>query len=331
MGFQLPDDYGYVVLAHMFSWVSNMYLTINVVKARKKYDVKYPALYAPQDHKNAEEFNCVQRAHQNTLENWAPVQMLMAFNPVFCAIQARVYFKRELSTAQIRGGALILLGLITVAVSRGLMEHSDTTDESSAPSTGLFILGVILVIIANLAYATEATVSEVLLQEYGLSPYATVGIMGVYGIIFFIPLFVIISLTPSGTGEASSLYHENFGDTMNLLSESASLTFLIIVLLVLLFFFNIGLFEFFGRASAVQATVTNMLVAPAVWVVDLILNYSSVQSGTGEAWTGWSWMQLAGYVFVVVGTIYFNNCFRDPPPEEEDEAASDTMVATVAP
>mmetsp|Transcript_14928 Transcript_14928/g.24418 ORF Transcript_14928/g.24418 Transcript_14928/m.24418 type:complete len:145 (-) Transcript_14928:34-468(-) len=82
MGFQLPDDFGYVVLAHMFSWISNTYLTINVVKARKKYDVKYPALYAPADHKNAEEFNCVQRAHQNTLENWGPVQILMAFNGI---------------------------------------------------------------------------------------------------------------------------------------------------------------------------------------------------------------------------------------------------------
>eukprot|EP00438_Fugacium_kawagutii_P008434 Skav234480 [mRNA] locus=scaffold1647:338388:339086:+ [translate_table: standard] len=79
MGFQLPEEYGYVVLAHCMSWISNMYLTFNVVKARKQYNVSYPALYAPESHTHAEKFNCVQRAHQNTLENWAPVQILMVF------------------------------------------------------------------------------------------------------------------------------------------------------------------------------------------------------------------------------------------------------------
>merc|ERR1740129_418069 len=82
MGFELPAAYGYVVLAHGLSWISNFYLVFNVVKARQKYGVKYPALYAPESHPNAEEFNSVQRAHQNTLENWAPVQLLMAFNGI---------------------------------------------------------------------------------------------------------------------------------------------------------------------------------------------------------------------------------------------------------
>ncbi|CAE7640435.1 MGST3 [Symbiodinium microadriaticum] len=52
------------------------------VKARKQYGIKYPALYAPDGHPHAESFNSVQRAHQNTLENWAPVQILMAFNGI---------------------------------------------------------------------------------------------------------------------------------------------------------------------------------------------------------------------------------------------------------
>merc|ERR1712224_655796 len=82
MGFVLPDAFGYVVLAHALSWVSNFYLMFNVVMARKKYGVKYPALYAPESHPNAKEFNSVQRAHQNTLENWGPVQILMAFNGI---------------------------------------------------------------------------------------------------------------------------------------------------------------------------------------------------------------------------------------------------------
>ena len=55
----------------------NMYLVINVSLARKKYNVQYPALYAPEGHKHASEFNCVQRAHQNTLESYAIVMLQM--------------------------------------------------------------------------------------------------------------------------------------------------------------------------------------------------------------------------------------------------------------
>lgn len=134
MGFQLPDEYGYVVLAHCMSWISNMYLTFNVVpnsarrdvlsgtwnaafrkfpcskevqrpccacvlinrnieqlflsvddrcpwantvtglivypdevKARKQYNVSYPALYAPESHTHAEKFNSVQSLGCNTI------------------------------------------------------------------------------------------------------------------------------------------------------------------------------------------------------------------------------------------------------------------------
>jgi glutathione S-transferase len=47
--------------------------TMKVIQARKKYSVTYPDLYAPHGHKNKKEFDCVQRAHQNMLENMPSV------------------------------------------------------------------------------------------------------------------------------------------------------------------------------------------------------------------------------------------------------------------
>ncbi|KAH9525566.1 Microsomal glutathione S-transferase 3 [Bulinus truncatus] len=63
-GYQLPGDYGYVALVVAESWILLNYLGFQVMKARKKYDVQYPKLYSDV----SMEFNCIQRAHQNTLE-----------------------------------------------------------------------------------------------------------------------------------------------------------------------------------------------------------------------------------------------------------------------
>ena len=55
----------------------NSYLAFNVISARKKYKIEYPALYAPAGHKDEMAFNSVQRAHQNTLESYSLVMLQM--------------------------------------------------------------------------------------------------------------------------------------------------------------------------------------------------------------------------------------------------------------
>ena len=50
-------------------FLTNFALGGSVMGARKKYDVKYPNLYAvPGVHKHADEFNRVQRGHQSMME-----------------------------------------------------------------------------------------------------------------------------------------------------------------------------------------------------------------------------------------------------------------------
>lgn len=74
----IPSDYGYCIMVVGLSGIVNIFGSYKVVSARKRYNVKYPNLYAPEGHAHANEFNCVQRSHQNTLETMPLVNVCVA-------------------------------------------------------------------------------------------------------------------------------------------------------------------------------------------------------------------------------------------------------------
>nr|ADU33211.1 microsomal glutathione S-transferase 3 [Pinctada imbricata] len=69
----LPKEYGCVIFTGIATSFVNMWMGINVAKARKKYEVPYPTMYSA----DSKEFNCIQRAHQNTLERYPEFLMLL--------------------------------------------------------------------------------------------------------------------------------------------------------------------------------------------------------------------------------------------------------------
>ncbi|XP_004503076.1 uncharacterized protein [Cicer arietinum] len=92
----LPKEYGFVVIILVLYCFLNFYITFHVGKARKKYNVFYPTLYASEsENKDAKLFNCVQRGHQNSLETMPIFFMLMILggfkHPSICAVLGIVY------------------------------------------------------------------------------------------------------------------------------------------------------------------------------------------------------------------------------------------------
>eukprot|EP01119_Soliformovum_irregulare_P012365 TRINITY_DN3201_c0_g2_i1.p1 TRINITY_DN3201_c0_g2~~TRINITY_DN3201_c0_g2_i1.p1 ORF type:complete len:143 (-),score=17.47 TRINITY_DN3201_c0_g2_i1:101-529(-) len=70
----VSTNYGYVILSGIASLLYLQYLGIQVGIARKKYNVQYPKMYDD----NQPVFNCIQRAHQNSLEIW-PTFLVLHF------------------------------------------------------------------------------------------------------------------------------------------------------------------------------------------------------------------------------------------------------------
>jgi glutathione S-transferase len=67
----VPSTYGYVILSSVIGtgFITSTYLGVQVMKARTKYNVQYPHMYAtPGIHKECDAFNRVQRGHQAMFE-----------------------------------------------------------------------------------------------------------------------------------------------------------------------------------------------------------------------------------------------------------------------
>ncbi|KAI0094312.1 membrane-associated proteins in eicosanoid and glutathione metabolism [Irpex rosettiformis] len=73
MSITLPQEYIYPLAGVLSTFYVLFFQVVRVGGARKAAGIKYPQLYAEkaeaQSNREARLFNCVQRAHQNTLEN----------------------------------------------------------------------------------------------------------------------------------------------------------------------------------------------------------------------------------------------------------------------
>ncbi|XP_019733847.1 microsomal glutathione S-transferase 3b [Hippocampus comes] len=95
----LPSDFGYVIFIYLYSWIMLAYLAVKVGAARKKYGVKYPTMYSDKEHV----FNCIQRAHQNTLEvypQWLVFQTIAALvYPLSASVLGAIWVTSRFSYA----------------------------------------------------------------------------------------------------------------------------------------------------------------------------------------------------------------------------------------
>jgi len=126
MIFEVPSEFGYVILTGTASVFVLIYKGINVGMARKKYEVKYPVMYSDENGGD-NMFNCVQRAHQNTLENYPQFLFFLTTaglsHPVLASLAGVIYLAGRIAFAKgyytgnpenRRWGSFGYIGLLTM-------------------------------------------------------------------------------------------------------------------------------------------------------------------------------------------------------------------------
>ncbi|XP_046393488.1 microsomal glutathione S-transferase 3-like [Ischnura elegans] len=130
----IPADYGWVILTAVGSSFVITWKAMRVGAARKKYNIPYPIMYSNDNNV----FNCLQRAHQNTLENY-PQFLYMLFLgglelPRFCAV----------------GGTIWCLGRITYALGYSTGDPKKRMNGAFGYIGTFMLLGATIKLAANL-------------------------------------------------------------------------------------------------------------------------------------------------------------------------------------
>nr|CAH0109517.1 unnamed protein product [Daphnia galeata] len=120
---QLLPQYGWVILVGIASCFLILWQGVQVGKMRKKFKITYPTMYSNDNTL----FNCYQRAHQNTLENYPQFLMLLFIGgihyPLVTAVAGLVWIVGKVSyslgyytgdPAKRMRGTYSYLGLLTM-------------------------------------------------------------------------------------------------------------------------------------------------------------------------------------------------------------------------
>jgi glutathione S-transferase len=108
-------------------------MSVKVMQARKKFNVKYPDLYGDSSTANGKAFNCVQRGAQNSYENLSAFHAMLliagARYPISASVAAavyllgRIFYFRGYCTGDPQGrhqGGFLHLGMLGLVTMAGM-------------------------------------------------------------------------------------------------------------------------------------------------------------------------------------------------------------------
>jgi drug/metabolite transporter (DMT)-like permease len=244
---------------------------------------------------------------------WIPAsvwQMLRGSMVIFSAILSVVFLKRRLWAYNWVGIGFVLTGLIMVAVA--CLNGNSTNTHSS---TGQELLGILLVVGAQVIQASQIVIEEFLLKNVKAEPSLIVGLEGFWGSIVCSLLLIPVYYIPT-TSAIGRKFHENTLDTFTMMGNSAQIT-----CTFLLYVFAILGYNLFGMMvtqtfTAVHRTIMEAIRTACIWVTNLIIHYA-IDPKYGEKWVTWSFMQVGGFCMLLLGMFVYNKvlklrCLRYP-------------------
>jgi len=240
-------------------------------------------------------------------------QMTRGSLVVFSAVLTVQLLRRRLLAYQFWAVGLVSLAVILVGLA-GIM--SSGAGDASLAEIGL---GLFLILISQVVLAYQIVVEERLMTERGVTPFQLAAFEGLWGLVFFVVLVPVLTLTPGNAhpGQEASpwlpIYHEDFRDTFEKLRNSKDVVLWCCLYMVVIAAYNVSGQAVTKYLSAVLRSILEACRTLGVWIAGLLVFYAfGLRDERGEKWTAWSWAELAGFMVLVYGTMAYKGLMPIP-------------------
>lgn len=234
-------------------------------------------------------------------------QLMRGSMVLFSAIVARIFLKKHIQRFHTLAIVVVMIGLCLVGLA---CVSADSSGGSETHTAGEEIFGLTLIVLSQLIQASQIVIEQYLLHDCTMAPALIVGTEGFWGtvvmIFFVLPIFQVIPGC------------EDTYDTFIQLKHSSALIIGIVFYIIVILFYNLYGMRVTQQYSAVHRTILEAVRTGCIWIVQLFIYYA-ITKDHGEKWSNWSFVELLGFVFILLGTFIYNEVIkipslRDAPP-----------------
>ena len=214
-------------------------------------------------------------------------QLLMGgLDLVFSVLAARAVRKRHVTRERWAGSFVMVIGLVIVALSEMFKGGNETSK-----SLGLGIVFVLLRVIMGVA---KDLTQELFMQEATFPASLLLGMEGLYALLIGLPLYFLVG-PRIGYDPVSSF--QKIGES------AGSIGYTIFMLAVM---FTAGMYAILstGCTSAMTRNLWKNFRGFTVWMVALIIYYSTGDPDLGEPWTIPGSLFILGGFVIMTGAVY---------------------------
>lgn len=252
-------------------------------------------------------------------------QLLRGAEMVFAAIFAVTCLKRTLYGFNWLGLAFCVVGIVCVGLASvwGDEATAKASEGTSGGNISLLLLGIALALSGQVVQAAQVVAEEWLLNDVDLPGMQIVGFEGFWGMLIMLSVaFPILYTLPGSDGG----HFENEGDTVAMLQNSPQLVQMILIYTFSCATYNMSGIAVTGALSAVHRVMLEALRTCIVWAFGLTVHYGyDKHSKFGEVWTPYSWLEVAGFLVLVLGQATYGAMIKFPgltyPPGSDEPQA----------
>lgn len=216
---------------------------------------------------------------------------------IITAIFSIIFLKRKLYRHHWAALTLVFTGLALVGVAAIVFSDGESTSEHDNP-----VVGIILLLTAQLAHGTMFIVEEKLLGDYYLHPLKVVGYEGVAGFIMNTGLLLIFQWIPCHS-EGLCPYDRNYSleDSGQAFVQMFNNAWILILSIVMIF--TIACFNAFGVATTKYGSAGHRAIIDTSRTVLIWVFFLAYQGPGHETF---NFLQLLGFIILVLGALMYN-------------------------